>query len=53
MGYVLFRMRGGKLSLAEAIRESIQELSRSLVLNINNSDAHKILAETEFKEAER
>jgi tetratricopeptide (TPR) repeat protein len=65
LGYVLFRTRGGKLSLAEVIRESIEELSRSLVLNINNADAHKILAldlvmiqrdslaETEFKEAER
>lgn len=65
LGYVLFRRRDGKRSLADAIKESIQELSRSLVLNINNADAHKILAldlvmiqrdslaETEFKEAER
>lgn len=65
LGYVLFRIRGGKLSLADAIKESIKELSRSLELNINNPDAHKILAldlvmikrddlaEIEFKEAER
>jgi Flp pilus assembly protein TadD len=65
LGYVLFRLRGGKLSLADAIKESIQELSRSLVLNINNADAHKILAldlviiqrqdlaEPELKQAER
>jgi tetratricopeptide (TPR) repeat protein len=65
LGYALFRARGGNMSLAEVIRESIQELSRSLVLNVNNADAHKILAldlvmiqrdslaETEFKEAER
>lgn len=65
LGYVLFRIHGGKLSLADAIKESIKELSRSLELNINNPDAHKILAldlvmiqrddlaETEFKEAER
>jgi tetratricopeptide (TPR) repeat protein len=65
LGYVLFRMRGGRLPLADAIKESISELSRSLVLNLNNSDAHKILAldlvmiqredlaEPEFKQAER
>ena len=65
LGYVLFRIRGGKLSLAEAIQESIRELSQSLALNINNSDAHKILAldlvmiqrddlaKTELDEAER
>lgn len=65
LGYVLFRIRGGKMSLADAIRESIGELSRSLELNTKNPDAHKILAldlvmiqrddlaETEFKEAER
>jgi tetratricopeptide (TPR) repeat protein len=44
LGYVLFRMRGGTLPLADAIKESIKELSRSLELNINNADAHKILA---------
>jgi tetratricopeptide (TPR) repeat protein len=65
LGYVLFMVRGGRLSLADAIKESISELSRSLVLNVNNSEAHKILAldlgmiqredlaETELKQAER
>jgi len=65
LGYLLFRLRGGKVSLADSIRESIKELSRSLELNTGNPDAHKILAldlvmiqrndlaEAELKEAER
>jgi tetratricopeptide (TPR) repeat protein len=44
LGYVLFRSRGGQQPLEDALKESIKELSRSLELNINDADAHKILA---------
>jgi tetratricopeptide (TPR) repeat protein len=44
LGYALFRARGGSQPLADSLKESIKELSRSLELNINNADAHKILA---------
>jgi tetratricopeptide (TPR) repeat protein len=65
LGYVLFRARGGGQPLADALSDSIKELSRSLVLNIDDADAHKILgldftmilrddlAEVEFKQAVR
>jgi tetratricopeptide (TPR) repeat protein len=43
LGYVLFRERGGTTPLADRIKESIQELSKSLQLNLNNAEAHKIL----------
>jgi tetratricopeptide (TPR) repeat protein len=44
LGYVLFRARGGPLQLQDALKESIKELSRSLELNVNDAEAHKILA---------
>jgi len=65
LGYVLFSVRAGTEPLADRIKESITELSKSLQLNLNDADAHKILgldltmiqrddlAEAEFEEAVR
>lgn len=65
LGYMLFRVRGGTTPLADRIKESIQELSKSLQLNLNDAEAHKILgldltmiqrddlAGTEFEQAVR
>lgn len=65
LGYLLFRIRGGAVPLADRIKESIAELSRSLQLNLKNAQAHKILgldltmiqrndlAQVEYQEAVR
>lgn len=43
LGYALFRVRGGTSSLLQNLKQSIHELARSLELNQDNADAHKIL----------
>jgi tetratricopeptide (TPR) repeat protein len=43
LGYALFRVRGSTSSLDQNLRQSIRELARSLELNEQNADAHKIL----------
>ena len=43
LGYALSRARGGPASLNDNIKESIEELSKSLQLHRQNADAHKIL----------
>jgi tetratricopeptide (TPR) repeat protein len=65
LGYLLFSRHDGARSLKDSIRESIEQLSRSLALNLEDPDAHKILgldftmiqredlAVVEFRQAER